>query len=110
MLLDRHPSAMDGREIAGEMASQAETELLDLAHRRFFREGKHRVLLRVCGHDVGVVTFDVAGSEVAGKRDGDRDVFDLVDAAISGDADHVGLSLAVLVVADDDCHWPLYVE
>jgi hypothetical protein len=101
---------MDGREIAGEMSSQAEAELFDLAHRRLFRKGKYRVLLRVRGHDVGVVAIDVAGLEVAGKRDGDGKVLDLVGAAISGDADQMRLRLPVLVVAEDDFHWPLYVE
>src|SRR4029077_487366 len=110
MLLDRHPSAIDGPEVACEMASQAEAELLDLAYRRLFCERKHRVLLCVSGHDVAVVTVGVAGFEVAGQRDGDGDVFDLVNGAMSGDADHVGLGLAVLVVAENDGHRPLYVE
>src|SRR5712692_8585192 len=112
VLLDRHPSAMHGGEVVDEVPSQAQCELLDLANRCLFREGKHGVLLRVGGQDIAVVARYVAGLEVARQRDADADVLDLVGRATSDHTDQVSLGLAVLVVAEDDRHayWPLYVE
>src|ERR1700736_306786 len=105
ILLDRHARAMDGSELSSEMPGQAQRELLDLADRRFLRERKHGVLLRVGGNDLAVVAHGMAVTEVARKRDAHVDVLDRMGLAVPGHADQVRLRFAVLVVAEDDRHW-----
>jgi hypothetical protein len=84
-----------------EVAAEAERELLDLPDRRLLGEGEDGVLLGIGGYDVGVVAGDVDILEIAGERDADVQVAELVALGIPRDRNHPHPGLAVLIGPDD---------
>jgi hypothetical protein len=104
VLLDPDLSPGDPLEVVGEVAPQAQPEVLDLAHPVLLGEGVDGVLLGVGGDHVRVVAAGVGGGEVAPQRGGHAEVLELVPVAVPGDVDQANLGLAVLVVAERDGH------
>jgi hypothetical protein len=104
VLLDTDPGRGDRLLGAGEVPGEPEAELLGGRDATFLGEGEHGVLHRVGRQHVGVVAAVVDVVHGAGQRDGDAEVLDVVDAALTGDPDDAGLRLAVLVLAEKRGH------
>src|SRR5262249_56559294 len=104
MLLDLDSGLPDRLAGPNEVPRQAECEVLDLTHRRFFGEGEHGVLLSVRGEDVAVVAAYVGGFKVTGETDADAEISDLVAVIEPRDSKQPSLCLAIAVVAKDDVH------
>ena len=95
-------------ELAHEMSREPDAELLDLPD-RLASEREYGVLLRVRRHDLAVVAGEMGFGEVPRQRHTYGQIPHLVQRAGLGDAHHVRLGLAVLVVPEKDRHVPLYV-
>ena len=95
-------------ELAHEMSREPDAELLDLPD-RLASEREYGVLLRVRRHDLAVVAGEMGFGEVPRQRHTYGQIPHLVQRAGLGDAHHVRLGLAVLVVSEKDRHVPLYV-
>ena len=107
VLLDADLRAGHPLEGVREVPAQAQGERLDLAHPVLLGEGVDGVLLGVGRHDVGVVTLQVRGGEVAAQRGRHVQVLDLVPVAVAVDVHQADLRLAVLVLAERDGHHEL---
>jgi hypothetical protein len=68
------------------------------------RERVDRVLRRVGGEALAVVTVEVNRGEVAGQRDADVVVDQLVRVGVPVDPHHPGLGFAVLVMSERHTH------
>ena len=93
------------RLLAGdEVPGEVDAELLGGLDAVLLGEGVHRVLGGVGRQDVGVGAGVVDLLHVAGQRDGDVQVLDVVGVAVARDPDDAVLRLAVLVLAEIGGH------
>ena len=107
--LDAVPAVGLGLPAAAGHPVEARREVLAEPEQEGFRgadavpgEGVDGVLLRVRGHHVAVVAFEVGRREVAAELRGDVEVFDLVALSVAGDLDDADFGFTVLVLSEDD--------
>jgi hypothetical protein len=106
VLLEPHAGPRHLRDVVDEVAGEHQTERLRLADRLAVLGGvgEDRVLHGVGRQDLGVVAGEVGVREVAGQRDADVQVDELVRVAVAVHTHDARLGLAVLAVPQQVCH------